>query len=81
MTSQRSARSALNLRLLLALGGTVLSLVLGVLVLRAFGIGPSIFLFALAAVGVVDLVVIQRRRHARKERHRSSDHSHDSLFE
>ena len=36
-------------------------LVFGVLVLRSFGVGPSIFLFALAAVCVVDAVQVQRR--------------------
>jgi membrane protein implicated in regulation of membrane protease activity len=73
--------SPLNLRLVLALAGTVFCLVLGVLVLRAFGAGPSVFLFALAAIGVVDLVVIQRRRHERQRRHRDKGHRHDSLFE
>jgi membrane protein implicated in regulation of membrane protease activity len=73
--------SPLNLRLVLAVAGTLFCLVLGVLVLRAFGVGPSVFLFALAAVGVVDLVVIQRRRHERQQRHRDKDHTHNSLFE
>ena len=73
--------SPLNLRLVLALGGTVLCLALGVLVLRAFGVGASVFLFALAAVGVVDLVVIQRRRRQRAAEHAGKDHAHDSLFE
>ncbi len=36
-------------------------LVFGVLVLQSFGVGPSIFLFALAAVCVVDAVQVQRR--------------------
>jgi hypothetical protein len=73
--------SSLNLRLLLALGGTVLCLLLGVLTLRAFGVGASLFLFALAAVGIVDLVVIQRRRSARSRAHAGADHQHDSPFE
>ena len=73
--------SPLNLRLALALFGTVTCLVFGVLTLRAFGVGPSLFLFALAAVGVVDLVVIQRRRAARDRAHAGRDHTHDSLFE
>ena len=34
----------------------------GVLVLQSFGAGASIFLFALAAVCVVDAVQVQRRR-------------------
>jgi hypothetical protein len=73
--------SALNLRLALAGFGTLISLVFGVLTWRAFGIGPSIFLFALAAVGIVDLVVVQRRRSARARAHAGADHQHDSLFE
>lgn len=73
--------SPLNLRLALAGFGTVVCLVLGVLTLRAFGVGPSIFLFALAAVGVVDLVVIQKRRRQRSAAHAGQEHEHDSLFE
>ena len=49
-------------RLAAVLGCTLLCLVLGVLALRAYGVGPSLFLFALAGVGLVDLVVLQRRR-------------------
>jgi membrane protein implicated in regulation of membrane protease activity len=73
--------SALNLRLALALFGTVVSLAIGMLTLRAFGLGPSLFLFALAVVGAVDLVVIARRRRERARRHTGADHRHDSLFE
>ena len=73
--------SPLNLRLALASFGTVTCLVFGVLTLRAFGVGPSLFLFALAAVGLVDLVVILRRRTARRQSHAGADHAHDSLFE
>ena len=73
--------SPLNLRLALAAFGTLICLAFGILVWRAFGVGPSLFLFALAAVGVVDLVVIQRRRAQRARAHRGADHSHDSLFE
>jgi membrane protein implicated in regulation of membrane protease activity len=76
-----SPHSALNLRLALASFGTILCLVLGVLMWRAFGVGPSIFLFVLAAVGIVDLVVIQKRRRERAQRHAQADHRHDSLFE
>ena len=54
--------SSSNLRLALALLGTATCLVFGVLTLRAFGVGPSLFLFALAAVGLVDLLVTARRR-------------------
>ena len=42
------------LRLALSSGCTILLLVLGVLALSAYGVGPSLFLFALAAVGLVD---------------------------
>ena len=73
--------SPLNLRLALAAGGTLVCLLIGVLTLRAFGVGPSVFLFALAAVGIVDIVVIQRRRSQRARSHAHADHRHDSLFE
>ena len=73
--------SPLNLRLALALFGTVTCLLFGVLALRAFGVGHSLFLFVLAAVGIVYLVVIQRRRIARGRAHAGRDHAHDSLFE
>lgn len=76
-----SPHSALNLRLALASFGTILCLGLGVLTWRAFGIGPSIFLFALALAGIVDLVVIQKRRRERARSHANADHAHDSLFE
>ena len=49
-------------RLAVVLGCTLLCLVLGVLALRAYGVGPSLFLFALAAVGLADLVLLQSRR-------------------
>lgn len=75
------ARSALNLRLVLALGGVILCAVLGVLAWRAFGLLLSLPLFALAVVGVVDAVVVQRRRAARARAHVGKDHTHDSLFE
>ena len=75
------AHSALNLRLALAVFGAVVCLVLGVLTLRAFGVGPSIFLFVLGIVAVVDAVVVQRRRAERRRRHAGADHQHDSLFE
>ncbi len=73
--------SALNLRLLLAGAGLLLCTALGVLALRAFGLAPALLLFALAAVALVDLVVVQRRRAERARRHAGADHRHDSLFE
>ena len=51
-----------QVRFALVLGFVLLDLVLAVVVLRTFGAGPAFFLFALAAVGVVDLVLIGRRR-------------------
>ena len=75
------ARSALNLRLLLAAFGAVVCTVLGVLALDAFGVVPAVVLFVLAAVAVADLVVVQRRRAARARAHAGADHRHDSLFE
>lgn len=43
-----------------------LLLVLGVLALLEFGVGAALFLFALAAVGVVDLVQVSRRAARRR---------------
>ena len=47
-------------RLAVSAGVTLLLLVLGVLALIAFGVGPSLFLFALAGVGLVDLAYFWR---------------------
>ena len=52
-------------RLAVTLGCAVLFLVLGVLAADRYGIGPSLFLFALAAVCLVDVVLVQRRRATR----------------
>lgn len=75
------ARSALNLRLVLAGFGAVVCTLLGLLVWNAVGLGPALVLFLLAVVAVVDLVVVQRRRTARARAHAGQDHRHDSLFE
>jgi hypothetical protein len=75
------ARSALNLRLALATGGALLCLFLGFLALGAFGRLPAALLFLLAVVGVVDVVVILRRKAKRTRAHDGKDHRHDSLFE
>jgi hypothetical protein len=72
------AYSALNLRLLFASFGLVVSVVLGVLVARAGYPVPAIVLGLLAVVAAVDLVVIQRRRAARR---REQPHARHSLFE
>jgi Flp pilus assembly protein TadB len=71
--------SALNLRLALATFGLVICLVLGGLVVWAGHPVPAAILFALALVAVVDLIVISRRRAARRrEEPRGTRHS---LFE
>ena len=57
-----------NLRFVLALLAIAVCVGFGVLTLLTFGVGPSLFLFALAAVGVVDLVVLSRRRGGRDVR-------------
>ena len=41
---------------------TLLCLALGLVALRAYGVGPSLFLLALAAVGLVDLALLRGRR-------------------
>ncbi|MEQ4305980.1 DUF6343 family protein [Plantactinospora sp. B6F1] len=58
--------SALNLRLVLAIFGLVICVVLGVLALRADLLALAVALGVLALVAVVDLVVVQRRRIARR---------------
>lgn len=45
-----------------------LLLALGVLALVEFGVGAALFLFALAAVGVVDVVQVSRRAARRRSR-------------
>ena len=45
---------------------SVLLLVLGVLALVEYGVGAALFLFALAAIGVVDLVQVLRREKRRR---------------
>jgi hypothetical protein len=58
-----AARSALTLRLVLAGFGLVLCAVLGVLALGAdVPVALPIVLFVLAAVALVDLVVVARRK-------------------
>ncbi|MFQ1000515.1 DUF6343 family protein [Modestobacter sp. SSW1-42] len=58
-----NARSALTLRLVLAAFGLVLCTVLGVLALGS-DVSPAfaVVLFVLAAVALVDLVVVARRK-------------------
>jgi hypothetical protein len=75
------ARSALNLRLVLAVGGALLCLALGVAVVRSIGWLAALPLWVLAIAGAWDAVVVLRRRRQRAEAHRGADHRHDSLFE
>jgi hypothetical protein len=70
--------SPLNLRLVLALFGFVVCTVLSVLLFRAGWTVPGYLLAAWALVAVVDIVVIQLRRRARRRADGGADHS---LFE
>ena len=70
--------SALNLRLVLAAFGVVVCAVLAWLLFRAGWTLPGWLLVAWALVAVVDLVVVQRRRRARRRDEGPQDHS---LFE
>ncbi|MFG2109060.1 MULTISPECIES: DUF6343 family protein [Micromonospora] len=73
-----AAYSALNLRLVLALFGLVTMTVFAVLAFAAGVTWLGVVCAILAAVAVVDLVVIQRRRAAR---HREEPGARHSLFE
>ncbi|MGW9197320.1 DUF6343 family protein [Micromonospora chersina] len=73
-----AAYSALNLRLALALFGLVVMAILAVFAFAADVIWLGVVCAILAAVAVVDLVVIQRRRAAR---HREEPGVRHSLFE
>jgi uncharacterized membrane protein YccC len=70
--------SALNLRLVLALFGCVVCTVLAVLLWRAGWTVPGWILAAWAVVALVDAVVVQLRRRARRRAEGGRDHS---LFE
>ena len=70
--------SALNLRLLLAAFGFVVCTLLAILLFRAAWTVAGWLLLAWAAVAVVDLVVVQLRRRARR---RAEDRGTHSLFE
>jgi hypothetical protein len=69
--------SALNLRLILASFGFVVCTLLAIWLFRAGLAVPGWLLSAWAAVAVVDIVVIQLRRRAR----RRAGNDHHSLFE
>jgi hypothetical protein len=70
--------SPLNLRLALAAFGFVVCTILSVLMFRAGWTVPAWLLAALALAAVVDMVVIQLRRRARRRAEGGQDHS---LFE
>ncbi|GAB3061539.1 MULTISPECIES: DUF6343 family protein [Micromonospora] len=72
------ANSALNLRLVLALFGVVVMTVLAVFAFAADLAWLGVVCAILAVVAVVDLVVIQRRRAARRREEPGVRHS---LFE
>jgi uncharacterized membrane protein YqjE len=69
--------SALNLRLVLAAFGLVTCAVLAVLMFATRHWLPGSILAVLAVIALVDLIVIQSRRRAR----RRTDPSRHSLFE
>jgi membrane protein implicated in regulation of membrane protease activity len=68
----------LNLRLILAAFGMVVCTVLSILLFRAGWTLPGWLLAAWAMAAVIDIVVVQSRRRARKRAEGSQDHS---LFE
>ena len=67
--------SALNLRLVLAAFGFVVCTVLALLLFRAGWPVPGWLLLAWAAVAVIDMIVVQLRRRARRRAERGRDHS------
>lgn len=73
-----AAYSALNMRLVLAIFGLVSMTIFAVVAFRVGVIWLGVVCAILAAVAVVDLFVIQRRRAAR---HREEPGAKHSLFE
>jgi membrane protein YdbS with pleckstrin-like domain len=69
--------SALNLRMVLATFGLICCAVLAGLLFAAGYWVPGSILVVLAVIAVVDMIVIQMRRRAR----RRTDPGHHSLFE
>ena len=67
--------SALNLRLVFAIFGLVSCAVLAYVTARVGLWALSVLLIVLAVVALVDIVVIQRRRAARKREERGAKHS------
>jgi hypothetical protein len=71
--------SALNLRLILAAFGFVICTVLGIWLFSMHRVLPGWLLLAWAAIAVIDMIVVQLRRRARRRNeHDGEDHS---LFE
>jgi hypothetical protein len=70
--------SPLNLRLVLAAFGFVVCTALSVLMFRAGWTVPAWLLAGWAMVAVIDMIVVQLRRRARKRAEHGGDHS---LFE
>ncbi|GAA2637184.1 hypothetical protein [Paractinoplanes durhamensis] len=70
--------SPLNLRLVLAIFGLVVCTVLSILLFRTGWTLPGWLLAAWAVVAVIDIVVVQLRRRARRRDEGNGDHS---LFE
>lgn len=70
--------SPLNLRLALAVFGLVVCTVLAVLLFRSGWALPGWLLTAWAVAAVIDIVVVQMRRRARRRAEGNRDHS---LFE
>jgi hypothetical protein len=70
--------SPLNLRLILAAFGFVVCVVLAVVLFRSGWTVPGWILLAWAAVALVDIIVVQLRRRARRRAEGGRDHS---LFE
>jgi hypothetical protein len=70
--------SALNLRLVLAAFGFVVCTVLAIWLFHAGWTVPGWLLLAWAVVAIVDMVIVQLRRRARR---RAEGDGHHSLFE
>lgn len=79
MTEPRNAQSALNLRLVLASFGLIVTLPLAVWAAITGHVLLAVLLGVLAAVAFVDLFVIQYRR--RQRRRREPPGTHHTLFE
>ena len=83
MTEPHDARSALNLRLVLAVFGAVVSAVGAVVLFVADSTAGAVALAAVVVVALVDATVVQARRRARRRREQRDGGSPEnhSLFE